>query len=128
MSEARDDKSYRITFDSRPDYLYALVEGNAGTFEISIGYWREIAAECEARQVSKLLIEEDIADMVSVADMYNIASEIPPMYRGVTIAFVDRRAEQSELNAFGELVALNRGVVGKLFTNVAAAEKWLLSQ
>jgi hypothetical protein len=43
------------------------------------------------------------------------------------IAFVDRIADQAELNSFGELVAVNRGLNVKIFKSVDEAEKWLLS-
>jgi hypothetical protein len=43
------------------------------------------------------------------------------------IAFVDRKTDQNQLNRFGETVAVNRGVHGRLFTDVSEAEIWLLS-
>jgi len=61
--------------------------------------------------------------------MYQIASEIPQMgFLGIRIAFVDQYIEQQSLNEFGEIVATNRGIHGKIFSDFDEAEKWLLSK
>ncbi|HEX8738377.1 MAG TPA: hypothetical protein VF721_23800, partial [Pyrinomonadaceae bacterium] len=92
----------------------------------SLAFWREIAAECARSQAKKVLIEEDIKESVSMLEMYQIAAEIPQMgFINVSIAFVDRFLEQQHLNEFGELVATNRGLRGKVFNDVKEAEKWL---
>jgi len=44
----------------------------------------------------------------------------------VRVAFFDRYAEQNQLNEFGELVAVNRGITGKIFNDIQTAEEWLL--
>lgn len=63
-----------------------------------------------------------------MGEMYQLASEIPQLgFFGVRIAFVDRYIEQQDLNEFGEFVAVNRGLHGKIFNDVKEAEKWLLS-
>ncbi len=43
------------------------------------------------------------------------------------IAFMDRYLEQNDLNEFGELVAVNRGVNTKIFNDLKTAEEWLLN-
>jgi hypothetical protein len=121
-------KQYTLTFEERPDYLYARVEGEHDSYEISRDFWIEIASECEIRGTRKLLVEENIPEVVSVSDMYAIASELPDRFLEVSIAFVDPYADQAELNSFGELVAQNRGVRGRFFADVASADKWLASQ
>lgn len=122
------DLPFRITFESRPDYLYAYVEGEKDSYEVSIAYWKLAAAEARKADCRKILVDENIAGIVSMADMYRVASEMPPLLTGLTVAFVDRHADQSGLNQFGEMVAQNRGVRGRFFVNLAAAESWLLSQ
>ena len=125
MTPHHDTKPYSIAFDTRPEYLHVLVEGTKDSLEISLAYWKEIAAECTRLGVTKLLVEEDIPAVVSMSEMYTIATELPEMFLGIAIAFVDRYADQSDLNSFGELVAQNRGVYGKFFTTVPDAEAWL---
>lgn len=125
MSPTNEIKQYRIVFENRPGYLYAFVEGKKDSYEISIAYWREIAAEAERLGSTKIMVEEDIPEIVSYAEIYDISAKIPEMFNGVSVAYVDRYADQVELNSFAELVAQNRGFRGKFFTDPAAAEEWL---
>lgn len=120
-------KPYQISFEQRPKYLYVYVEGDKDSYAISHAYWTEVARECAEKQVKHVMIDENLTESVSVAEMYQIASEIPGMFSGIRIAFVDRHADQAEINEFGELVAQNRGVTGKFFVDVPSAEAWLLS-
>ena len=121
------DKPYRLTFEHRPEYLYAYVEGDEDSYEISATYWREIAEECRANKYTRVLIVEDIVESGTMADAYQLSSELPQMgYMGIKVAFVDKYIEQQDLNQFGELVAVNRGINGKIFNDVDEAEKWLL--
>lgn len=123
-----DAKPYQITFEQRPEYLYVYVTGDADSYEISRSYWLEVSAMRAETGYKKILIEEDIPEAISISDMYRLASELPQMgLFGVRLAFVDRYAEQNELNEFGELVAVNRGIMGKIFNDLTAAEEWLLS-
>ena len=128
MNSPSAEKPYTLTFEQRPDYLHAKVDGEKDSYEISIAYWKEIAAECERRGSAKLLVEEDIVEVVSISEMYSIATELPGMFYGIAIAFVDRYADQAELNSFGEMVAQNRGVRGRFFVTVGEAKAWLASQ
>jgi hypothetical protein len=46
-------------------------------------------------------------------------------FASIKVAFVDVYLDQQDVNSFGELVAVNRGLSGKVFNNIADAEKWL---
>ena len=127
-SESLDSKPYQITFQQRPQYLYVYVTGEHDSYEISRSFWLEIAENCRKINCNKILVDEDIPETVSLADMYQLATELPQMgFLGVRVAFYDRYAEQQDLNEFGELVAVNRGVYGKIFNDINEAERWLLS-
>lgn len=119
-------KPYRLTFEPREGYLYAYVEGEEDSYDISRAFWLEIAAESKLLGLSDVLVDENIAENASMADVFQLVTEIPSMGFG-RVAFVDRYLDQNEVNAFGELVANNRGMNGKLFNDLAAAEEWLLS-
>lgn len=121
-----DHRQYAIRFDYQPEYLSVYVSGEKDSLEISRQFWREIADECKKIKSKKLLVVEDIAEAVSMADMYLIASEIPQAFYGVRIAFVDTHLDHQSLNEFGEIVATNRGVGGKIFNDVETAKEWLL--
>ena len=127
-SKLSDSKPYQITFEQRPHYLYVYVTGEHDSYEISYQYWLEVAEYCKKINCDKILIEEDIAESVSLADVYKLASDLPKMgFLGVRLAFYDRYADQQNLNEFGELVAINRGLYGKIFNDLNKAETWLLS-
>ena len=70
---------------------------------------------------------ENIKEAVSLPDVYMIASEIPQLFYGIRIAFVDMYMDHQSINKFGEIVATNRGVHGKIFNDVEEAKRWLLS-
>jgi hypothetical protein len=118
-------KPYQIRFEIRVDYLYVYVEGEHDSYTISHAYWSEVAGECERLGSRRVMVDENISEGVSVAEMFQIAAELPEMFSGIAIAFVDRHADQAELNEFGELVAQNRGVIGRFFVDFESAEQWL---
>jgi len=122
-----EDK-FSITFEERPEYLYVYVTGEYDCFELSYTYWTKVSEVCRQKNFKKVLIEEDIPGSVPIADVYKLASELPNMgFLGVRVAFVDRYAEHHESNEFGELVAFNRGIFGKVFKNFEEGEKWLIA-
>ena len=128
MQQSDVSKPYQIEFDYRPNYLYVYISGQKDSLAISRQFWQEIAGECKKIQSTKVLILEDIKGAISTAEMYQLATEIPQMgFYGIRIAFVDRYIEQQELNKFGEIVANNHGLRGKIFNNVEEAENWLLA-
>jgi hypothetical protein len=126
MTNPPHNKQYTLVFEQRDGYLYALVEGEHDCYEISRAYWQEVADEVARLGVKRVLIEENIPVAGTLADAFQLGSEIPDMGFGTArIAFVDRYVEQNEINEFGELVAVNRGVNGKLFEDLQSAEQWL---
>lgn len=128
MSYTDPIHGYTLTFEDRPGYLYAYVEGEHDSYEISRSFWDRVSEQARTSGALRIMVDENIAESVPLADVFKLASEIPEMAFGqARIAFVDRYLEQHEINAFGELVAQNRGANGKLFNEVGAAEKWLLS-
>ena len=65
--------------------------------------------------------------MVKISKSNNDPTDLAQMeFLGVRVAFYDRYAEQQDLNEFGELVAVNRGLYGKIFNNIDEAKNWLL--
>lgn len=65
----------------------------------------------------------------SVVEMYTVVNAAVRFdFKGKTIAFVDLISEHYKSNKFGETLAVNLGVNGKLFKSVAEAEEWLKTQ
>lgn len=128
MNSKKDtSKPYNLTSEVRDKYLYVYVEGEEDSFEISHQYWTEVSAECERTGMMRLLVEENILGNGHMPDIFNMSAALPAMgFRDKKTAFVERIADQSELNSFDELVAVNRRLNVKMFDNVSAAEEWLL--
>ena len=120
------EKLYNLVFEHRDGYLYAHVKGDVDNFEVSSGYWTEVAEECKRIDAKKVMIVEDLPSETSMAEVYQLANELPNMgFYGVKVAFVDGHIDQQEINQFGELVAINRGLYGKIFNNEPDAEQWI---
>lgn len=122
-------KPFSLTFEARPEYLYVYVSGEKDSFEISRQYWQEISDECKRTGASKVLIDENLVENVTPVEAFRLTTDfLQANFYGNKIAFVDRCQEQDELNRFGELVAINRGMNIKLCQNIADAERWLLNE
>lgn len=121
--------AYSLTFDERPGYLLARVAGPEDSLEVSVSFWQEIAAEADRRKSTHLLVWENFPNNVDTIDMMRVATFLTELgFADIRIAFLDERHEQLDRNRFGELVAVNRGLRGKVFADFAEAESWLLSE
>lgn len=120
---------YEITFQNRENYLYAFVEGEHDSYEISAAFWKEVLNESRRVNATKILVEEDLGEIISMSEMYNLGTDMASLgFTGICVAFVDRQTDHFESNLFGELVASNRGMLFRNFSNFDEAESWLLSQ
>lgn len=129
MTQADLVKDYSLVFEHRPQYLYASVAGERDSYEISRRYWQEIADHIKTTDYERLLIDEDIEEEASVIDVFELVSQLAGMgFVGIRIAFYDRKIDHHDVNSFGELVASNRGLNGKVFNDFDKAEKWLLAR
>ena len=119
-------KPYRLEFESRPHYLDAKVSGDADSVAISLAYWAEVAAECRARGAARVLVIETMKQKPTAFEVFEVASRLREVgMGGIVIAFVDTELDQLPENLFGETVATNRGILGKVFISVPLAEAWL---
>ena len=124
----QSSKSYHINFEHRPEYLYAFVKAEKEDQEMSIAIWEEILLEFDQEKDGKIMVEQDIPKVnITYFEKYECVNRLVPELRRIDVAFVDKYRGQIELNKFTELVATNRGLTVKVFTNLDEAEKWLLS-
>jgi hypothetical protein len=123
-----ENKPYAVKFEHRKGYLYAYGQAKKDSFDVSLGFWKEVAIYCKENGFTKVLVEEDFDTDNSMIDTYEIMTQGQKMgLAGVKIAFVDCHPEQMNTNLFAETVARNRGISGKVFSSVKEAEEWLLS-
>jgi len=116
----------RLAFEDRADYLYAEVSGPRDSNDISLAYWARIADECRSRGARRLMVFERLGDYEGERDLPALVDAVIAMgmdsYR---IAFVVSRIELLATMEHGEILAMERGVAGRVFGNAATAESWL---
>jgi hypothetical protein len=111
-----------------PDYLAVRFTG-AGTAEEVSRHYKLIAEHCKRANKNKLLLNfTEAHGEVSLADRYflGVEGQIFTHYN-LKVATVDR-PERIDPRRFGEMVAQNRGVNVRAFTNVEDALEWLLKE
>ena len=127
-TQINNNEGINICFENRTGYLYAFFAGKRNELSDTIKFWQNAIDECNKRGYEKLLIEQDLPNPLSITDIYNLIGvilKIPGNHPKT--AFIDRDLSQNDMNLFGQTVAANRGLIGKIFTNVSDAEAWLIS-
>ncbi|HYM61129.1 MAG TPA: hypothetical protein VEZ11_09580 [Thermoanaerobaculia bacterium] len=124
--------TYDLAFQSCDGYLRACVSGASDSIEISLAYWREVAAECRRLGYSKLLVCENLGETApsmhdTSLEYYLVGCEVPAMIMGLRVAFVDAATEESRWNRLGENVAYSRGADARMFLTEEDAIAWLTS-
>ena len=109
-----------------PGYLVARIIG-AGTADEASRQFELIAEHCKRANKNKLLLDyREAHAKVSLAEKYFAVEKarIFAQYR-LKVAVIDI-PERLDPKRFGEIVAQNRGVDLRVFTNVEDAEEWFL--
>lgn len=115
-----------LVFEDRPDYFYAAVNGPRDSQAISQAYWTRVAAECQRRNARKLLVVENLGDFEGERDMpFTVDYLFALGLDKLKVAFVIGRVELMPQMEHGEILALERGANGRVFSSVAMAERWL---
>jgi hypothetical protein len=120
--------SFKIHIEETPDYLVARFIGPGTPAEASRQF-ESIAEHCKRANKNKLLLDfTEASGKISLAERYFFAEKarIFAQY-GLKVAGVDK-PEQLDPKRFCELVAWNRGVNIRAFTDIKSAEEWLLKQ
>lgn len=117
---------FRVCFDDEPDYLRAYIFDGVDSMEVSVAMWRMLAAECEARQATHMLVLEDL---LSTVDTPEIEAVIDAMRDAglakVRIAFVELR-DDIQGSEYGEILCGERGITARTFGQEAEARRWLV--
>ena len=118
--------SVQLQIEAMPGYLAARFTGVGATKEV----WRQfesIAEHCDRANKKKLLLDfTEVHTEVSLMDRYFLGKEAQIFaHYNLKVAGVGR-PEQVHPQKFAELVARNRWVNVRAFTNVEDAEQWLL--
>jgi hypothetical protein len=117
---------FRICFDDEPDCLRAYVFDGADSQAVSIAMWQMLAAECEARQATRLLVLEDLLSTVEVPEIEGVIDAMEQAGIGnVRLAFVELR-DDIQGSELAESLCLERGMALRVFSQEAEARRWLV--
>jgi len=120
---------YTVTFENRPNYLYAFVKGDLARPDTRIECWTHIVKRCRDDGANHLLVVQDSPGNATPTDAFDSSAGIVALgLGGIKIAFVDLDPSHYENNKFGELVAENRGAWAKVFTTEPEGVTWLLKE
>lgn len=127
MNTTELKKDYTIAFEQRPQYLFAHIKGERGTFAIAHAYWSEIVQTTLETGFKKVLVIEDIPEAISIAEVHQLVSDFADLpVKDIRLAFIDKYPQHKTLNDFGILVGANRGLTVRSFDDETEAEAWLL--
>lgn len=114
-----------ITFEG--EYIKVVTHGGGLAFAKRLG--AQVRDACNEHNCYRVLgigytTSLETMEAFDSADLFKTLG-LSAKYR---IAWVETNQETKEVIAFTETVLVNRGLAGRLFSNVAEAEEWLLSQ
>jgi hypothetical protein len=112
--------------DEMGDYIHAVVGGLRVTPEIALGYWQEIAAKCEKTGCSKILLEHNFAEMISMQEMLKVIGPVGELLKGRSMAFYDRYGHY-DIPEAGKVILRGHHVKMQLFHDLEEAKRWLLA-
>ncbi|MGN6314118.1 MAG: hypothetical protein ACTHMO_10245 [Rhodanobacteraceae bacterium] len=124
---AQAEPPFQLRFTDRGDYLYAAVKGEHDSPEITLAYWRELAAECGRRGTARLLICDDLrGEPASPQDFLHLASVLRGSgLESVRIAFHEPVSSNVRLVEHGEIAFREAGFTLRVFGSEQEAELWL---
>jgi hypothetical protein len=118
--------SARLQIEQMPGYLAAKFSG-ACTAEQAWRQFELIAERSRRANKNKLLLDlRECGGAIYLADRYFFAesARIFARYKLIKTAYL-ARPEQVDSQKFGEMVARNRWINARIFTNLKDAEEWL---
>ena len=119
-----DNKDYSIEIEKHEGYLHVAVGGLKVTPEVALGYWREIIDECEKENCSKILLEHNFVEMISMSEMLKVIGPVSDLLKGKLFAFVDRYGHYDVPEA-GKAILRGHDVKMQIFHDVDEAGRWL---
>jgi hypothetical protein len=121
-----DNLNYSIKIEDRGEYIEATVGGPRVTPEIALAYWREILHRCESENCSKILLDHNFEEMISMPEMLQIIGPVADLLKGRIFAFYDRYGNY-DIPEAGKVILRSKGIKMQIFHDLAEAQKWLIA-
>ena len=119
-------KEYELEIDDHGSYLHAIVGGLRVTPEVALGYWQEIVEKCEQTGCSKILLEHNFVEMISMQEMLKVIGPVGELLKGKSMAFYDRYGHY-DIPEAGKAILRGHDVKMQLFHDLADAQRWLIA-
>lgn len=117
--------SLRLKIIKRKEYMVANFSGQGSLEKIS-GQFAALADQCRAAKLSKLLINlSALKGALTFAARYQAGERAVTFLAGSIKVAVVGTTDQKDPGLLGEMVARNRGVIVRVFTDLAEAKRWL---
>jgi hypothetical protein len=124
---------FRLTIEHADGYLRFEVSGERVPGELTaemLEVWSRVAEACRASGVDRVIGINRLTGPVPTLEAFQIGEQVPrvlgPSVR--KLAFVVLGGEEAvRANQFFENVAVNRGLMGRVFDDEAAALDWLVA-
>jgi len=107
-------------------YIHAVVGGIRVTPEIALSYWRDINEKCEETGCTKILLEHNFVEMISMNEMLQVIGPVGELLKGRSMAFYDRYGHY-DIPEAGKAILRGHDVKMQLFHDIQEAERWLLA-
>jgi hypothetical protein len=120
------DKHYSVEMENRGPYLHASVTGKRVTPEIALAYWREIIDKCESTSCSRILLDHNFEEMISMQEMLEVIGPVGDMLQGKIMAFYDRYGHY-DIPEAGKMILRSHHVKMQIFHDLDEAERWLIA-
>lgn len=117
-------KQYDLEMEARDGYLYAVVGGLRVTPEIALDYWHEIVDECDRTGCSKILLDHNFVEMISMPEMLTVIGPVTDLLQGRLLAFYDRQGHY-DIPEAGKKIMRSHDVKMQIFHNLEEAVRWL---
>ncbi|HET6906860.1 MAG TPA: hypothetical protein VFH52_07920 [Rhodanobacteraceae bacterium] len=119
--------SYDLRFSDRGDYLRVEISGPGDSLEVSLAYWRDIAAECERRGTRALLVLDLFEnEPLAQAEVDQVIEAMRNSYmRQVRVAYCELNSAVLPQAERGELAAREVGFTVRVFASEQEGELWL---
>ena len=117
--------------EARPRYIHVRCSGTMDIEEFVLALNRGLAAAASSGREAVVMDALDVEGTLSKAERFVLGDSIAYAQRAHGfVALVAVVAPEPPLDAdrFAEMVATNRGAVGKSFTDLSDAERWIEDQ
>ena len=122
----KSDKPYTIDIEPRDSFIHFTVNGKRVTREVALDYWHDIIDHCESSGCSKILLDHNFEEMISMEEMTQVIGPVGDMLKGKSMAFYDRFGHY-DIPEAGKMILRSHNVKMQVFHYLDEAEKWLMA-